>query len=167
MHALVLYDIANVCARSCTEKWGGNCLFCLIASYAPGTHLIWTSPAFLGGHLTLGARAKLPLLPPPPSAALTVLLHSTMPLIGSTWFYSTVIHSTTGLLCSTWLCYTLLQLYLALLDSTWLYHTLPWLYLALLHSTWLFYTLLCLHILGSILDFTQIYCTVPWLYLTP
>ena len=35
MHALVLYDIANACVRSCTEKWGGNCLLCLIASYAP------------------------------------------------------------------------------------------------------------------------------------
>ena len=29
------------------------------------THLIWTSPALLGGPLTLGARGKLPLLPPP------------------------------------------------------------------------------------------------------
>ena len=35
MHELVLYDITNACARSCTEKFGGNCLLCLIASYAP------------------------------------------------------------------------------------------------------------------------------------
>ena len=35
MHALVVYDITNACARSCIEKWGGNCLHCLIASYTP------------------------------------------------------------------------------------------------------------------------------------
>ena len=34
-------DITNVCACSCTERWGGNCLLCLIASYDPECKSSW------------------------------------------------------------------------------------------------------------------------------
>ena len=46
MHALVLYDIANACMHSCTEK----CL-CLIASYAPVWSWLTTRVDLLAEHI--------------------------------------------------------------------------------------------------------------------
>ena len=97
-------------------------------------------------------------------ALLGSTIHSTMPLLDSTWLY----HTTMALLDSTWLYYTLPWVYfpllhsrMALLDSTWLYYTLPWLYSIV---QWLYLTLYGCSTFyhGS----TWLYYTVQWLCLT-